>query len=387
MRRPGVRWFLIAAAIALNSLPLLRQPHRGAQFSQSGELPSAPSRSQPEPFFAQELINPGSPRPMSHVASLCELPDGRLAAAWYAGSREGAPDVAICFATQDRGGTGWSAPRAIMTPEQASRELHRGIRKVGNAILFSDPASSKLWLLYVTITVGGWSGSSLNLTTSSDEGVTWTPSQRLTLSPLFNISELVRNRPLRLSDGGWLVPIYHECLGKFPEVLWLPDTADGLSATKSRITGGRSGFQPALAVLNTNTALAFLRDCSPRRRITTAESDNAGDTWTSPVALDLPNPDSGLSALRLADGRLLLAFNDSATSRENLRLAVSENQGHSWKRVATLDQEPGAEFSYPYLLQARDGKIQLVYTWKRQAIKHVAFNMAWLNAQQARPSQ
>ena len=301
MRRTGVRWFLIAAAIALNSLPSLRHPHRGAQFSQPAELPFHASSSQPEPLFAQELINPGSPRPMSHVASVCELPDGRLAAAWYAGSREGAPDVAICFATQQRGGQGWSTPRAIMTPEQASRELHRGIRKVGNAVLFSDPAASKLWLLYVTITVGGWSGSSLNLTTSSDEGMTWTPSHRLTLSPFFNISELVRNRPVRLSDGGWVVPIYHECIGKFPELLWLPDTADGRSATKSRISGGRSGFQPALAVLNTNRALAFLRDCSPRRRITVAESDDAGARLGVPGGTGPAQP--GFRSERTSAGR------------------------------------------------------------------------------------
>ena len=386
MTRTGVRWFLISVAVALNVLPLLRQPHRSPQFS----LPVAvPAHSPPDPsapFFAEELINPDSPRRMSHVASICELPDGRLAAVWYAGSREGARDVAICFATQKQGQPGWTTPRAILTPERATRELHRGVRKVGNPVIFSNPAATKLWLLYVTITVGGWSGSSLNLTTSADEGQSWTSSQRVTLSPFFNISELVRNRPVPLSDGGWLVPIYHECLGKFPELLWLRDTEGGLSATKSRVCGGRSGFQPALAALSTNTGLCFLRDCSPRRRISVARTDDAGRTWSPPQVLDLPNPDSGLSALHLADGRVLLAFNDSDSGRGNLRLAASEDEGRTWKRLATLEDEPGAEFSYPYLLQARDGKIHLVYTWKRQAIKHAAFNGAWLDAQKGQPS-
>ena len=386
MTRTGVRWFLIPVAVALNVLPLLRQPHRSPQFSNPVATPSYALPGQATPFFAEELINPDSPRRMSHVASICELPDGRLAAVWYAGSREGARDVAICFATQQRGQTNWTTPRAILTPELASRELHRRVRKVGNAVIFADPAEAKLYLLYVTITVGGWSGSSLNLTTSPDEGQSWTSSQRLTLSPFFNISELVRNRPVPLSDGGWLVPIYHECIGKFPELLWLRDTADGFSATKSRIAGGRSGFQPALAALSTNTALAFLRDCSPRRRVSVARTDDAARTWSSPQALELPNPDSGLSALRLRDGRVLVAFNDSTAGRGNLRLAVSEDQGRTWRRLATLEDETGAEFSYPYLLQGRDGKIHLVYTWKRKAIKHVAFNLAWLNAQKGQPS-
>jgi predicted neuraminidase len=386
MRRTGVRWFLISAAIALNSLPLLRQPHRSPQFLLPAELPSQSLPAQPEPYFTQELINPDSARRMSHVASICELPDGRLAAVWYAGSEEGAPDVAICFATQQRGQTNWAAPQAILTPQRTSRELHRAVRKVGNPVVFSDARAGKLWLLYVTITVGGWSGSSLNLTTSADGGLTWAPSRRLTLSPFFNISELVRNRPLPLSGGGWVVPIYHECIGKFPELLWLGGTEDGTSATKSRITGGRSGFQSALAALSTNTALALLRDCSPRKRISVARTGDVGQTWSSPQALDLPNPDSGLSAVRLSDGRVLLAFNDTDTGRENLRLAASEDEGRTWRRLATLEDEPGAEFSYPYLLQARDGKIHLVYTWKRKAIKHVAFNAAWLNARQGQPS-
>ena len=320
------------------------------------------------------------------MASICELSDGRLAAVWYAGSREGARDVAICFATQERGQSFWTTPRAILTPEQAGRDLGRAVRKVGNPLIFSD-AAGKLWMLYVTINIGGWSGSSLNLTTSTDGGVSWTPGRRLTLSPFFNVSELVRNRPAPLSDGNWLVPIYHECLGKFPELLWLRDTADGVSATKTRITGGRSGFQPAMAVLGTNAALAFLRDCGPRKRIAVTRTDDAGQTWASPEAADLPNPDSGLTALCLADGRLLLAFNDSAAGRENLRLAVSEDEGRSWRRAATLAEESGAEFSYPYLLQTRDGTVHLVYTWKRKGIKHVAFNAAWLNTRPAQPSR
>ena len=394
MKHAGLRWFLIAAAIVLNGLPLLWPVPRSAFGGVRGErgegIAGEASASMPPsgsvPNFSEELINPGSPLHMSHVASICELSDGRLAAVWYAGSREGARDVAICFATQERGQSIWTTPRAILTPQQAGRDLGRAVRKVGNPLIFSD-AAGKLWMLYVTINVGGWSGSSLNLTTSTDEGVSWTPGRRLTLSPFFNVSELVRNRPAPLSDGNWLVPIYHECLGKFPELLWLRDTADGVSATKTRITGGRSGFQPAMAVLGTNAALAFLRDCGPRKRIAVTRTDDAGQTWSSPEAADLPNPDSGLTALCLADGRLLLAFNDSAAGRENLRLAVSEDQGRSWRRAATLAEESGAEFSYPYLLQTRDGTVHLVYTWKRKGIKHVAFNAAWLNTRPAQPSR
>ena len=386
MSRAGVRWCLISAAVVLNGLPLLRPGDREARPAPVFDLPARTSAAGAAPIFNEELINPDSPLPMAHVASICELPDGRLAAVWYAGSREGARDVAICFATQARGQPGWSQPRAILTPELAARELNRGIRKVGNPVIFSD-AAGKLCLLYVTINVGGWSGSSLNLTTSGDGGISWERSRRLTLSPFFNVSELVRNRPVPLSDGSWLVPIYHELVGKFPELLWLRETAGELAATKSRITGGRSGFQPALAPLSTNAAIAFLRDCSPRKRISLTRTEDAGRTWSPPQALDLPNPDSGLATLRLADGRVLLVFNDSVAGRENLRLAVSEDAGQTWKRLATLAEEPRAEFSYPFVIQARDGNLHLVYTWKRKAIKHLTFNVAWLDARRSEASK
>jgi predicted neuraminidase len=386
MSRAGVRWCLISAAVVLNGLPLLRSVERATRPAPVFDLPARTPATGAAPLFREELINPDSPLPMSHVASLCELRDGGLAAVWYAGSREGARDVAVCFATQERGQSRWSKPRAILTPGQAARELGRGIRKIGNAVIFSDP-SGKLWLLYVTINLGGWSGSSLNLTTSADGGLSWERSRRLTLSPFFNLSELVRHRPVPLSDGSWLAPIYHELAGKFPELLWLRETAGGLSATKSRITGGRSGFQPALAPLSPNMALAFLRDCSPRKRISLARTEDAGRTWSPPQTLDLPNPDSGLASLRLADGRVLLVFNDSDAGRENLRLAVTEDEGRTWRRVATLAEEPRAEFSYPFLIQARDGNLHLVYTWKRKAIKHVAFNITWLDAKQSGASK
>jgi predicted neuraminidase len=386
MSRVGVRWFLIGAAIVLNGLPLLRLGPPRPQFAPALEAPAQPTPADPVPSFTEELINPDSPLRMSHVASLCEMPNGRLAAVWYAGSREGARDVAIFLATKDRGQSAWCTPRAILTPERAAHELHRRVRKVGNPLIFADP-TGKLWLLYVTISVGGWAGSSLSLTTSTDGGLSWAPSQRLTLSPFFNISELVRGRPAPMSDGSWAVPIYHECIGKFPELLELRDAPAGPIATKARITGGRSGFQPALAVLSTNRALALLRDCSPRKRISIARTADAGRTWSPPQALELPNPDSGLSALRLSDGAILLAFNDSDKGRGNLSLAVSADDGQTWRRIATLEEEAQAEFSYPYLLQTRDGMLHLLYTWKREAIKHVAFNAAWLNAPQRQRSK
>jgi predicted neuraminidase len=260
-------------------------------------------------------------------------------------------------------------------------ELRRPIKKVGNAVLFADNAGH-LHLIYVSISLGGWSTSSLNAKTSHDGGETWQRSQRLTLSPFLNLSELVKNNPLPMSDGVLAVPIYHEFLAKFPEILWLNENAQGqLTWSKSRIFGGRSALQPALLPQNSTAAIALCRDCSPAKHIQMARSSDVGRTWSRLEQLALPNSDSGLDAIRLADGRMLLAFNDSETGRESLGLAVSEDGGATWIRRARLESESDSEFSYPYLLQTSGGRIHLVYTWKRKAIKYASFNPSWLDEQ------
>src|SRR5262249_13318614 len=145
------------------------------------------------------------------------------------------------------------------------------------------------------------------------------------------------------------------------------------------IQGGRSGYQPSLVPINDKSALAFERDFSPRQRISVARTDDAARTWSAARVLDLPNPDSGLSAFRLADGRIILVFNDSSTKRDNLRLAVSRDDGQTWIRVATLAEEGGRGVAYPFIIQTHDGLIHIVYSWTISAIKHIVFNEAWLD--------
>lgn len=376
-----MRGIVILLAVVLNAAPWLDagDPTPGFVTPARADTAAAP------PLFEEEFLNPGSTLPMSHVASICELPDGSLAATWYAGSREGASDVAIYLSTRSATDARWSPPRAIVTRASATRDLNRYIKKVGNSLIFAD-SRGRLWLIYVTVSVGGWSGSSLNLTISTDKGSTWAPSRRLTLSPFFNLAELVKNAPVALADGGWAVPIYHELAGTLPEILWLHDVAGDIRATKSRVSAGWFGYQPALTALNANRAVALLRDDGVAQTVSITRSEDAGHSWSSPQPIDLPNPDSGLDGIRLGDGRLLLAFNDSPTGRENLRLALSMNEGRTWTRIATLAEEPGADFSYPFLMQARDGEVHLVYTWQRKAIKHITFNAAWLDTRRSQPA-
>jgi predicted neuraminidase len=337
--------------------------------------------------MTQEFISGDPGDGMLHVASICEMADGRLAACWYGGTREGARDTAIYLAVRDPGRlSSWSAPRVVVDRGSASRELRRYVKKLGNPMIYAD-SRSRLWLIYVTIAVGGWSGSSLNVKVSDDGGDHWTPSSRLTLSPLLNVSELVRNNPLQMSNGSLAVPIYHEFLGKFPEILWIKAEAGGFSHRKTRIAGGRSFIQPSIIARAPRRAAAFFRSCSEEKAVGMATTRDAGTTWSEPRRLGLPNPDAAVNALPLSGGRILLAFNESTRGRWNMQLALSSDGGATWQRVARIEEDKGAEFSYPYMIRDSHGHIHLTYTWHRKRIRHVVFNEAWINSKLQEASQ
>jgi len=345
-------------------------------------VPEAPPISEVQPFFLSEVINPSSPEAKAHSGTLAEMPDGTLAAAWYAGSGEGSKDVSIQFSTREADGK-WSSPRTIVDRSVVSEAMDRYVLSLGNPLLLPERDGS-LGLLFVSIAAGKWSGSSINYSVSADRGETWSRPQKLTLNPLANLSALPRNPPAALADGGWGVPIYEEFLGRFPEMLWLRSEDPVPSAAVSRMDYGMSVFQPSIVPLTTNDALAFYRDDSGTGRVMIAESTDAGKTWSKAKPSTVPNFDSGVCALRLPDGRLICAFNDSTSrKRENLRLAISEDGGKSWFTFATLAEVRGENFAYPYMILGRDGRVRMLYSARDTRIVYAEFNSAWVDAQVA----
>lgn len=115
-------------------------------------------------------------------------------------------------------------------------------------------------------------------------------------------------------------------------------------------------------------------------KICVADSFDAGLTWTPARPLDLPNPNSGIDALALRDGRVVLAFNNSATGRTPLNLAVSRD-GERFRVFLTLEDQPG-EYSYPALIQGRDGDLRITYTWNPKRIRYASVPLAAVPAVQ-----
>ncbi len=180
------------------------------------------------PVFRQGWVTPPGHTTSAHGSTVCALPSGDLLVVWYGGSREGAGDVALFTARLAAGMREWAPPQTAVDRALAASELERQVKKVGNAVIFPDQ-SGTLWMVYVSVTLGGWSGSALNVKTSVDEGRTWGVSRRLTLNPFLNLSSLVRNKPIHTSDGRIGLPVYHELALKFPQMLWLTLTQRTLS--------------------------------------------------------------------------------------------------------------------------------------------------------------
>jgi len=373
------RFVFAALAVAAGMGPWWMAREQGARAFPGFAMVEGVDR-QEAPVFETRLLNPQSPHAKSHSATLAELPDGSLVAAWYAGSGEGAADVAIYLARRSPDGE-WSAPEAILTRERVRRELRRNVISLGNPLLLAD-GNGRLGLLFVSIAAGRWSGSSMNLTWSEDAGESWGPVRNLTMNPLANLSALPRNPPAPLVGGGWAVPVYEEFLGKFPEILWLQPRGDEWSAAVSRVEGGVYILQASLVPLARDRAASFFRDFRPARWMSASWSEDAGRTWSRPAVTELPNRDSGLCVVRLSDGDLLCAFNDvSPGKRENLRLALSSDEGRTWRTMATLAEEPRSEFSYPYLIRGADGMIRMVYSARQTEMVYAEFNEAWVRQQ------
>jgi predicted neuraminidase len=114
--------------------------------------------------------------------------------------------------------------------------------------------------------------------------------------------------------------------------------------------------------------------------ILTSESIDNGYTWSELIPTSLPNPNSGIDAVTLKDGRHLLVYNHLSRGRNMLNIALSDD-GKEWKAAVLLENDmEGTEFSYPAVIQSAEGLVHITYTWKRMLIKHVTIDPALIEA-------
>jgi predicted neuraminidase len=306
------------------------------------------------------------------------LQDGTRLVVWFAGSREGAGDVQLMLATNQQ--ENWSASRAIQSVASNAKAFGHYTKKIGNPVLFTAD-DGKIHLVFVTVALGGWGGSRLAHSVSADQGLSWSTPELWVTSPFINISTQVRNPPLpmKLADGsqGWLLPVHHEFMNKFPEYLVLDSAGNFLH--KQRMPFGNGLIQPALVNQGAAALQAYFRPTNQQKQILSASYKNVWAEVLQDTALQ--NPDAGIAVVKLSNQQLLMAYNPSTENRNRLALALSDN-GSAWRMVAEVESGKESEFSYPSLA-VRGDDIDLTYSYQRQFIKHARFNLAWLDQQAA----
>lgn len=331
-------------------------------------------------LYVERFIEPVPSAATLHTPALVALPGGDLLAVWKVGESGEHGPVALLAATLAPGAAAWGPPRRLTSSRQNQLELGRVVRTLANPVLLTEPGGM-VRLFYVTAWAK-WSTSALATKTSRDAGHTWSAARRIVANPVGNLATLVKMAPVRFADGTVGIPGYHEFFGVFPQLLRV--SPEGELLDKVRIDAGQTALQPSIVPLDDQRAVALLRNALKGHVLITRTRDG-GLTWDPVQPIALPNPNAPVMGLRLRDGAILAVFNNSPVSRDALSLAVSRDGGARWHVLHSFENgeldHDGVpiNFGYPYVVQAGDGAIHLVYVWRKHRVKHVAFNEVWLS--------
>ncbi|MBV9025327.1 MAG: exo-alpha-sialidase, partial [Streptomycetaceae bacterium] len=354
--------------------------------SNGATVRGAASAGHQAPYACRQDIHAQDPAyPSVHVASIVQAPNGDLLYGFYGGSHEGAPDVANYVARLPVGSNTWQAPQvAFKEPGKPG----------GNAVLWTEGRTT--YLFFATIEGNSWAQSNLRMIKSMDNGHTWSAPTMIHA----RWGWLFGTAPVRMSNGQVLVPIYSQSQWR---VAWLLPSQNYTKWTVYPLQDGRfgpSGAAPSLPVRNWPTApggaiqpttvetspgnlLAYLR--TGNGSIYQTQGSRYGRLWTTPTRTNFPNNNSRIALLKLHDGNMVLAYNPTSDQSDRSVLALNyyDAQRGVWTNPGvTVENEPGQEFSYPYLYQSADGAIHLGYTHQRRTMRDVVFNEAYLTSGQ-----
>jgi predicted neuraminidase len=367
------------------------------------------------PLCERSLIFPPNAK-HNHASCVVETRGGNLLAAWYSGSGERkSDDVAIQGAWLPHGKTGWGQ-KFLMADTPGYPDC--------NPAIFAAPDGA-IWLFWPTILDHRWEGALLKFArsaapTESPSPLSWSQTGVLHVTPT-DFGKEMENAVAGLSDqqktryssllkeignrsrdelyqrlgwmprvhllvlptGRWILPLYSDTFSA--SIMAISDDR-GATWTASRSLIGFGNIQPSLVRKNDGELVAFMRDNGPHHKIRVSTSKDNGMSWSPVVDSEFPNPGAGIEAIRLANGRWALVYNDLPRGRHSLAISVSDDEGKSWKWTRHLERaEPGkGMFHYPSMIQAADGSIHVTYTMSRpgagSTIAHARLDEAWLLA-------
>jgi predicted neuraminidase len=370
---PHIRPLALMGTTVLLTLPATGAPPPAGPASAAGPA-TAPTV---DPVVLREFVYERAPFPSVHATTTAATRDGGLLSAFFGGTGEGNKDVCIWISRKPAaavGGTdarqagasvppaaGWSPPEKVAVGAAADGTP----LPCWNPVLHAAADGSLLLFYKVGPKPNNWWGM---LTTSADGGRTWSPSRRLPdgiLGP-------VKNKAVTLADGTLLCPSSTEDAGWRVHMEFTKDAGHTFTKTDPLNDGKAFGLiQPTVLTPPGGKLVALCRS-KGLGKVVALESADQGKTWSEPKPIELPNPNSGIDGVTLADGRSVLVYNHTSRGRSPLNVAVSSD-GLAWTPSVVLESEPG-EYSYPAVIQSADGLVHVTYTWKRQKVRHVVLD-------------
>ena len=314
--------------------------------------------------------------PYKHPARIEELSNGDLYVVYYGGEGEYAKDTGVFGSRLQKGGRKWTHPVRIASDP---------FRSLGNGVVWQAP-DGLVWLFYVVRYGETWSTSRVQAKVSRDHAQTWSDAFPL-------VSEegmMVCNKPILLNNGDYLLPLYFEAghdtesVGPDSSGLFLHYDAKKKEWKQTgRIRSATGNIQPAAVEVRNNFLVAYSRrggnyEPTTNGWVIRAESRDGGWTWSEGATSKFPNPNASVDFIKLKSGSLLLVFNDSMNERTPLTVALSADGDRTWpwrRNVA----EGAYDYAYPMAVQARDGKIHLIFTsHERTVVNRAVFDEDWI---------
>ncbi len=321
------------------------------------------------PILLWEVVAEPTERfPSCHCSVVQELDNGDLLVGYYAGEDEARPDAAWVLARRRPHAPAFD-PLTIVADTPGKPE--------GNGILFQTREGTVL-LIYGTMhgKLEGpsgpgvrWTSCDLRIKRSEDNGATWTEPQMIEAE----WGHVPRCKPIRLQSGEIIFGTEYKDGHSY---FWI-SADEGRSWQRTGPVPGAETEQPALIERRDGSLLALLRPAGSIPAVFTAHSTDHGRIWTPAQQSSFPCPHAALDAVRLADGRIVMAWNNDPARRNPLTLALSEDEGETWPYVRVLITGEG-QFHYPAIIQSRDGLLHLTFTNNRRTIDHVVLTPDWI---------
>ncbi|TJY67930.1 sialidase [Sphingobacterium alkalisoli] len=310
-----------------------------------------------------EFVYDAAPFPSCHSATMAETPQG-LVYAFFGGTHERNPDVEIYVCRYEN--EKWTAPQSAADGVQQD-----GSRlPTWNPVLYQIPDGELLLFYKVGPKPSEWWGM---LKRSKDAGKTWSDAEKLPdgfLGP-------IKNKPVLLSNGNLISPtstegngwnIHFEISADFGKnwrkVGPLDRGVDDVNAIQPSVLDHGNG---KLQILARTRNWAIVESWS---------NDN-GETWTPLQKTSLPNNNSGTDAVTMKNGTHVLVYNhvlpppeSPKGARTPLNVSISKD-GKNWNAALILEDSPISQYSYPAVIQTKDGLLHFAYTWRREKMKHV----------------